>query len=170
MRSTFMAEKTLNDLFLTTLKDVYYAEKAIVRALSKMAKAAESEDLKEAFLRHREESEGHVQRLEQVFEILGKKASGKTCEAIKGIVEEGQEIMEDFGDSDALDAGLIAAGQAIEHYEMSRYGTLPTSAQQLGTREAAKLLDQTLAEEKKTDELLTQLAEARANPKADRAA
>jgi ferritin-like metal-binding protein YciE len=165
-----MAEKTLNDLFLTTLKDVYYAEKAILRALPKMAKAAESEEVKAAFLKHRDETAGHVERLEQVFDILGKKASGKTCEAIKGIIEEGQEIMEDFEDSDALDAGLIAAGQAIEHYEISRYGTLRTWAQRLGMRDAAKLLDQTLAEEKKTDQLLTQLAEASANPKADRAA
>jgi ferritin-like metal-binding protein YciE len=165
-----MAEKTLNDLFLTTLKDVYYAEKAILRALPKMAKAAESADVKEAFLRHRDETAGQIQRLEKVFEILGKRASGKTCDAIKGIIEEGQEIMEDFEDSPALDAGLIAAGQAIEHYEMSRYGTLRTWAQQLGMRDAAKLLDQTLAEEKKTDALLTQLAEAAANPKADKAA
>jgi ferritin-like metal-binding protein YciE len=165
-----MAEKTLNDLFLTTLKDVYYAEKAILRALPKMAKAAESQDVKEAFLKHRDETAGHVERLEQVFQILGKKASGKTCEAIKGIIEEGQEIMEDFADSDALDAGLIAAGQAVEHYEISRYGTLRTWAQQLGMRDAARLLDQTLAEEKKTDQLLTQLAEAGANPRADKAA
>jgi ferritin-like metal-binding protein YciE len=165
-----MTEKTLNDLFLTTLKDVYYAEKAILRALPKMAKAAESGDLKEAFVKHRDETAGHVERLEQIFDKLGKKASGKTCEAIKGIIEEGEEIMDDFEDSDALDAGLIAAGQAVEHYEISRYGTLRTWAQQLGMRDAAKLLDQTLAEEKKTDELLTQLAEARANPKADKAA
>jgi ferritin-like metal-binding protein YciE len=165
-----MAEKTLNDLFLTTLKDVYYAEKAILRALPKMAKAAESDEVKAAFLKHRDETAGHVERLEQVFDVLGKKASGKTCEAIKGIIEEGQEIMEDFEDSDALDAGLIAAGQAIEHYEISRYGTLRTWAQRLGMRDAAKLLDQTLAEEKKTDQLLTQLAEASANPKADRSA
>ena len=165
-----MTEKTLNDLFLTTLKDVYYAEKAILRALPKMAKAAESGDLKEAFGKHRDETAGHVERLEQIFDKLGKKASGKTCEAIKGIIEEGEEIMDDFEDSDALDAGLIAAGQAVEHYEISRYGTLRTWAQQLGMRDAAKLLDQTLAEEKKTDELLTQLAEARANPKADKAA
>ena len=165
-----MTEKTLNDLFLTTLKDVYYAEKAILRALPKMAKAAESGDLKEAFVKHRDETAGHVERLEQIFDKLGKKASGKTCEAIKGIIEEGEEIMDDFEDSDALDAGLIAAGQAVEHYEISRYGTLRTWAQQLGMRDAAKLLDQTLAEEKKTDELLTQLAEARANPKADEAA
>jgi ferritin-like metal-binding protein YciE len=165
-----MSEKTLNDLFLTTLKDVYYAEKAILRALPKMAKAAESEDLKDAFLTHRDETAGHVERLEQVFDVLGKKASGKTCEAIKGIIEEGQEIMEDFQESDALDAGLIAAGQAIEHYEMSRYGTLRTWAQQLGMRDVGKLLDQTLAEEKKTDQLLTSLAEASANPKGDKAA
>jgi len=165
-----MTEKTLNDLFLTTLKDVYYAEKAILRALPKMAKAAESGDLKEAFVKHRDETAGHVERLEQIFDKLGKKASGKTCEAIKGIIEEGEEIMDDFEDSDALDAGLIAAGQAVEHYEISRYGTLRTWAQQLGMRDAAKLLDQTLAEEKKTDELLTQLAEACANPKADKAA
>jgi ferritin-like metal-binding protein YciE len=165
-----MTEKKLDDLFLTTLKDVYYAEKAILRALPKMAKAAESGDLKEAFLKHRDETAGHVERLEQIFDNLGKRASGKTCEAIKGIIEEGEEIMDDFGDSDALDAGLIAAGQAVEHYEISRYGTLRTWAQQLGMRDAAKLLDQTLAEEKKTDELLTRLAEARANPKADKAA
>ena len=165
-----MTEKTLNDLFLTTLKDVYYAEKAILRALPKMAKAAESGDLKEAFVKHRDETAGHVERLEQIFDKLGKKASGKTCEAIKGIIEEGEEIMDDFEDSDALDAGLIAAGQAVEHYEISRYGTLRAWAQQLGMRDAAKLLDQTLAEEKKTDELFTQLAEARANPKADKAA
>jgi ferritin-like metal-binding protein YciE len=165
-----MTEKTLNDLFLTTLKDVYYAEKAILRALPKMAKAAESGDLKEAFVKHRDETAGHVERLEQIFDKLGKKASGKTCEAIKGIIEEGEEIMDDFEDSDALDAGLIAAGQAVEHYEISRYGTLRTWAQQLGMRDAAKLLDQTLAEEKKTDQLLTQLAEARADPKADKAA
>lgn len=165
-----MTEKTLNDLFLTTLKDVYYAEKAILRALPKLAKAAELKQLKEAFLKHRDETAGHVERLEQTFQILGKKASGKTCDAIKGIIEEGQEIMEDFEDSDALDAGLIAAGQAVEHYEISRYGTLRTWAQQLGLRDAARLLDQTLAEEKKTDQLLTQLAEAGANPKADKAA
>jgi len=165
-----MAEKTLNDLFLMTLKDVYYAEKAILRALPKMAKAAESEDLKEALLVHRDETAGHVERLEQVFGILGKKASGKTCEAIKGIIEEGQEIMEDFEESDALDAGLIAAGQAIEHYEMTRYGTLRTWAQQLGMRDAASLLDQTLAEEKKADQLLTRLAEGSANTKAVKAA
>ncbi|GAC1335011.1 MAG: ferritin-like domain-containing protein [Beijerinckiaceae bacterium] len=165
-----MAEKTLNDLFLATLKDIYYAEKQILRALPKMAKKAESNELKSAFLKHRDETEGQITRLEQIFEQLDKRAAGKTCEAIKGIIEEGQEIMEDYADSPALDAGLVAAGQAVEHYEMSRYGTLRTWAQQLGMRDAARLLEQTLQEEKRTDQLLTQLAEAAANPRADRAA
>jgi ferritin-like metal-binding protein YciE len=159
-------EKGLEDLFLNTLKDVYYAEKQILRALPKMAKAAESEELREAFQTHRDETETQVQRLEQVFEILGKRAQGKTCEAIQGIIEEGKEIMEDFADSDALDAGLIAAGQAVEHYEISRYGTLRTWAQELGLEDAAGLLEETLEEEKKTDKLLSELAEARVNQKA----
>lgn len=159
-------EKTLDDLFLMTLKDIYYAEKQIARTLPKMAKAAESEELRDAFLTHRDETQVQVQRLEQVFEMLGKKASGKTCEAIQGIIAEGTEIMEDFGESEALDAGLIAAGQAVEHYEMSRYGTLKAWAAELGMQEAADLLEETLAEEKKTDALLSQLAEARANQKA----
>jgi ferritin-like metal-binding protein YciE len=159
-------EKTLDDLFLATLKDVYYAEKQILRALPKMAKAAESDELRQAFETHRDETQEQVQRLEQVFEILGKRASGKTCEAIQGIIEEGKEIMDDFADSEALDAGLIAAGQAVEHYEISRYGTLRRWAQELGLEDAVPLLEQTLEEEKKTDELLTQLAEARVNQKA----
>jgi ferritin-like metal-binding protein YciE len=159
-------EKTLDDLFLTTLKDVYYAEKQILRALPKMAKAAESNELRQAFEKHRGETEQQVQRLEQVFEMLGKRASGKTCDAIQGIIEEGKEIMDDFADSEALDAGLIAAGQAVEHYEISRYGTLRSWAQELGLQDAVRLLEQTLQEEKKTDQLLTQLAEARVNQKA----
>jgi ferritin-like metal-binding protein YciE len=159
-------EKTLDDLFLATLKDVYYAEKQILRALPKMAKAAESDELRQAFETHRDETQEQVQRLEQVFEILGKRASGKTCEAIQGIIEEGKEIMDDFADSEALDAGLIAAGQAVEHYEISRYGTLRSWAQELGLEDAVPLLEQTLEEEKKTDELLTRLAEARVNQKA----
>ena len=159
-------EKGLEDLFLNTLKDIYYAEKQILRALPKMAKAAESEELREAFQTHRDETEGQIQRLEQVFEALGKRAQGKTCEAIQGIIEEGKEIMEDFAESDALDAGLIAAGQAVEHYEISRYGTLRTWAQELGLEDAAGLLEENLEEEKKTDKLLTELAEARVNQKA----
>jgi len=159
-------EKTLNDLFLMHLKDTYHAEKQILRALPKMAKAAESEELRDAFLTHREETQAQVQRLEQVFEMLGKKASAKPCEAMQGLIAEGQEAMEEFGDSEALDAALVASQQAVEHYEIARYGTLRTWAGELGMQEAVSLLEQTLAEEKKTDELLTQMAEQRANQKA----
>jgi ferritin-like metal-binding protein YciE len=159
-------EKTLNDLFLEALKDVYHAEKQILRALPKMAKAAESDQLRQAFQTHRDETEKQIERLEQVFEIIGKPARAKTCQAIQGIIEEGKETMDDFADSDAIDAGLISAAQAVEHYEMSRYGTLKTWATQLGMRDAARLLDQTLEEEKKTDKLLTQLAENALNQKA----
>src|SRR5271156_6375127 len=112
-----MAEKTLNDLFYDTLKDIYFAERQILKSLPKMAKAAESEELKNAFLTHRDETEHHVERLQQIFEIIGKRAQAKTCEAIKGILEEGEEIMDDYGDSEALDAGLAASAQAVEHYE-----------------------------------------------------
>jgi ferritin-like metal-binding protein YciE len=159
-------QKTLDDLFLETLKDMYHAEKQILRALPRMAKAADSDQLRQAFEQHRDETEVQVERLEQVFEMLGKSARGKTCEAIQGIVEEGKEVMDDFKESEALDAGLIAAAQAVEHYEISRYGTLRTWATQLGMNDAAKLLEETLQEEKKTDELLTQLAEAALNRKA----
>jgi ferritin-like metal-binding protein YciE len=159
-------QKTLNDLFLETLKDMYHAEKQILRALPKMAKAAESDELRQAFQTHRDETEGQVARLEQVFEMIGKPARGKPCEAIKGIIEEGKEVMEDFEGSDALDAGLVAGAQAVEHYEISRYGTLKTWATQLGMPDAAKLFDETLQEEKKTDQLLTKLAESSANRKA----
>lgn len=159
-------EKTLNDLFLDGLKDIYYAEKQILRALPKMAKAVESDELRQAFETHKEETQMQVERLDQVFEMLEKRASGKTCDAIIGIIDEGKEIMEQYGDSEALDAGLVGSAQAVEHYEIARYGTLRTWAQQLGLKDAAKLLDQTLAEEKKTDQLLTKLAEGMANPKA----
>src|SRR3954463_13880427 len=159
-------EKGLEDLFLATLKDVYYAEKQILRALPKMAKAAESDELRQAFEKHRGETDEQVQRLERVFEIIGKRASGKTCDAIQGIIEEGKEIMDDFAESEALDAGGFAAGRAGEPYEISRYGTLRSWAQELGLQDAVQLLEQTLQEEKKTDQLLTQLAEARVNQKA----
>jgi ferritin-like metal-binding protein YciE len=159
-------QKTLEDLFLIGLKDVYNAEKQLVRALRKMSKAAESDQLREAFETHRTETEGQVQRLEQVFQLMGKKASGKPCEAMKGLLAEGDEVMEEFGDSEALDAGLLAAAQSVEHYEISRYGTLRTWAQQLGMQEAVGLLEQTLEEEKKTDKLLTRLAEQNVNRKA----
>ena len=161
-----MAEKMLSDLFYDTMRDIYFAERQILKALPKLAKAANSQQLKEAFLTHRDETETHVERLEKVFEILGKRAQAKTCEAIKGTLEEGDVVMADYKGSDALDAGLLAAGQAVEHYEMSRYGTLKTWAQQLGLKEAIPLLDQTLQEEKKTDALLSKLAQAEVNAKA----
>jgi len=158
--------KTLDDLFLETLKDVYHAEKQAVRMLGKAAKAAKSEELKGAFEQHREESQGQVERLEQVFELLGKPARSKTCEAIQGLNAEMAEVLEDFQDSPAADAALIGAAKAVEHYEIARYGTLKTWAGQLGMADAAELLEATLAEEKKTDELLTRLAEASANQEA----
>lgn len=161
-----MTEKKLNDLFYDTLKDIYFAERQILKTLPKMAKAAKSSELRQAFLTHRDETEVHVERLQQVFDILGRRAQSKTCEAIKGILEEGDEIAEDYAESEALDAGLLAGGQAVEHYEMSRYGTLKTWATQLGMKDAAALLDQTLQEEKKTDALLSKLAQASVNARA----
>lgn len=152
-------EKTLEDLFHDTLKDIYFAEKKILIALPKMAKAAHSDELKAAFEKHHTETEGQIERLEQVFELLEKPARGKTCPAILGLVEEGQEVMKEFKTSDAHDAGLLSGAQAVEHYEISRYGTLIAWADQLGMRDAAKLLKQNLDEEKKTDSTLTRLAE-----------
>ncbi len=158
------AEKTLEDLFHETLKDIYFAEKKILTALPKMAKAARSEELQAAFEKHQRETEGQVERLEQVFELIEQPAKGKTCEAINGLIEEGKELIEDFGDSPALDAALIASAQSVEHYEISRYGTLKTWAQELGLTEAVELLEQTLEEEKSTDEHLTELAEIGGQP------
>lgn len=158
-----MAEKTLDDLFLDTLKDIYYAEKQILKTLPKMAKAAMSPELKAGFEKHRDETEGHVERLEQIFEMLGKPARGKTCDAILGIIEEGKEIIEDYKGTKALDAGLVSAAQAVEHYEMARYGTLRTWAQQLGHKDAVKLLEATLAEEQATDQALSTIATTNAN-------
>ena len=155
--------KHLDDLFVDTLKDIYFAERKIVKALPKMARAAQSEQLKAAFEKHRDETEGQIERLEKVFEIVGKAARGKTCEAIQGIIAEGEEIMEEFKDSPALDAGLISAAQAVEHYEITRYGTLHRWAKELGMNDAADLLAETLAEESKTDESLTGLAESSIN-------
>jgi ferritin-like metal-binding protein YciE len=160
------ADKTLDDLFLDTLKDILYAEKQIVKALPKMAKAAQSAELKAGFEQHAQESEVHIDRLEQVFEALGKPARGKTCDAILGILEEGKTIMEEFKGTSALDAGLISSAQAVEHYEIARYGTLKAWAQQLGKSDIVSLLDATLKEEVATDKKLTQLGEAQANLKA----
>ena len=159
-------EKTLNDLFHDTLKDIYYAEKQILKALPKMAKAAEAPELTAAFEKHHTETEGQIERLEKVFELIGKRPQGKSCEAILGILDEGKEIMEEFKGAAALDAGLVAGAQAVEHYEMARYGTLKTWATTLGLADAAKLLDQTLQEETKTDQLLTQLGSRGLNKKA----
>jgi len=158
--------KSLEDLFLETLKDVYSAEKQILRGLTKMAKAAEAEELSQAFETHREETEGQIERIEQVFELLGKPARAKTCHAIQGLIEEANEVAKEFKGSEALDAGLLASAQAVEHYEISRYGTLRTWAMQLGMRDAARLFEQTLQEEKKTDQLLTRMAEQDVNQKA----
>lgn len=158
-----MATKTMEDLFLDGIKDIYYAERKIIAGLKKMIRGAEAQDLKAAFEKHLQETEGQVERLVQVFELLGKPARGKTCPAIDGILEEGQEILEEFKGSPALDAGLLAAAQAVEHYEIARYGTLKSWAMQLGKNDVAKLLDQTLAEETKTDQALTQLAGAKVN-------
>ena len=162
-------EKTLDDLFYETLKDIYYVEKTLVKALPRMAKAADSDELREAFENHLEETEGQVERLEQVFESIDKPAKAKTCEAIKGLTEEAKEVMKDFKGSPALDAGLLSAAQAVEHYEISRYGTLKAWAEELGNSQAARLLDATLQEEKKTDQLLTQIAESAINQHAEAA-
>ncbi|KGF67389.1 hypothetical protein LL06_22535 [Hoeflea sp. BAL378] len=159
-------EKTLNDLFHDTLKDIYYAERKILKALPKMKRAAESEELKAAFEKHHSQTEGQIERLQQVFDIIGKPARGKTCDAIEGIIAEGEEIMDEFKGTAALDAGLISAAQAVEHYEITRYGTLKRWATELGMKDAAKLLDETLKEESQTDTDLTKLADASANKRA----
>ena len=162
-------QRNLNDLFHDTLKDIYFAEKKILSALPKMAKAAQSEDLRAAFEKHEGETEEHVNRLEQVFETIDAKPQGKTCDAIMGIIEEGQEVMKEYKGMPALDAGLLAAAQAVEHYEISRYGTLRTWAQELGLEQAVRLLQETLDEEKATDAALTELAESEVNLHAEAA-
>ncbi|MBW8908982.1 ferritin-like domain-containing protein [Mesorhizobium sp. RCC_202] len=163
------SNKGLNELFHDTLKDIYFAEKKILATLPKMAKAAQDGGLKAAFEKHRGQTEEHVARLEKVFAVIDKKPVGKTCAAIMGITEEGAEIMEEYKGSPALDAGLLAAAQAVEHYEISRYGTLRTWAAELGLNEAVNLLDKTLGEEKETDVALTQLAESAVNLAAEAA-
>jgi ferritin-like metal-binding protein YciE len=164
-----MAEKKLQELFHETLKDIYYAEKKILSTLPKMAKAAQSQDLKAAFQKHETETEEHVARLEKVFEEIDESPRGKTCDAIMGIIEEGQEVMKEFKGAPALDAGLLAAAQAVEHYEIARYGTLKTWAKELGLSQSVKLLEATLSEEKKTDDTLTKLAESEVNQHAQAA-
>jgi ferritin-like metal-binding protein YciE len=162
-------EKTLNDLFHDTLKDVYFAEKKIVATLPKMAKAATSPDLKKAFEKHKVETEGHVKRLEQVFNLIGAKPQAKTCDALMGIVKEGEGLIEDYKGTSALDPALLAVAQAVEHYEMSRYGTLKCWAGELGINDAVDLLDATLQEERATDKALTNLAVSVINIQAEAA-
>jgi ferritin-like metal-binding protein YciE len=161
--------KQLDDLFHDGLKDIYFAEKKILVALPKMAKAAQSEELAAAFEKHEQETEGQVERLEQVFAVIEETPRGKNCPAILGIIEEGKEIMDEYKGSPALDAGLIAAAQSVEHYEISRYGTLIAWAEELGLSKAVPLLEATLEEEKATDEALTQLAEVAINQEAEAA-
>jgi ferritin-like metal-binding protein YciE len=163
------ATKSMEDLFVDLLKDIYYAEKQILKALPKMAKKADSGDLREAFEHHLQETQGQVERLEQVFALCELKPTAKTCPAIKGILEEGEEDMKEAKDPDVLDAGMIADAQAVEHYEIARYGTLKTWAGELGLDQAVALLDATLAEEKKTDEALTKLAVSEVNLHAEAA-
>ena len=161
------APKQLDELFHDTLKDIYFTEKKILSVLPKMTKAAQNEDLQVAFEQHRVQTEGHLERLDQVFAMIDKKPQGKTCKAIVGITDEGAEIMDEYKGSPAIDAGLLASAQAVEHYEITRYGTLRTWAEELGLKDAAKLLQQTLAEEVSTDKALTELAETVVNQEAE---
>jgi ferritin-like metal-binding protein YciE len=161
-----MAMSSLQDLFTHHLKDIYYAEKKLLKALPKMAKKATEQQLKSAFEEHERQTEEHVKRLEQVFEQCGQKASGTTCPAIDGIVEEGEELMKEAEKGEAMDAGLIAAAQAAEHYEIARYGTLTAWAKMLDMGDAQKILHTTLEEEKQTDEKLSKLATQQVNRKA----
>jgi ferritin-like metal-binding protein YciE len=157
------SEKNLQHMFHETLKDIYFAEKKILSALPEMAEAAQSQELKAAFELHETETEEHVTRLEKVFKEIDETPSGKTCDAIMGIIEEGEKVMKEFKGAPALDAGLLAAAQAVEHYEIARYGTLRTWAAELGLNQAAGLLETTLGEEMKTDEALTKLALSEVN-------
>jgi ferritin-like metal-binding protein YciE len=161
--------KKLDELFHDTLKDIYFAEKKILTTLPKMEKAAQSPDLKKAFAKHHTETQGHIDRLEKIFQEIEEKPQGKTCDAIVGLTDEGAEIMDEYKGSPALDAGLLAAAQAVEHYEISRYGTLRTWAQELGLKESVRLLQATLDEEKATDKALTDIAESVVNQVAEAA-
>src|SRR5215207_9060905 len=158
-----MALETLQDLFLNELRDIYHGEKQLLEALPRMAKAAGSPDLQAAFTKHLGETEGHVQRLEQILQSLGERMVGKRCKGMEGLVEEGKDIMEEEGEEAVLDAALIAAAQKVEHYEIAAYGCLITYAGLLGDRNAEKLLKQTLGEEEATDKVLTALGESGIN-------
>jgi ferritin-like metal-binding protein YciE len=158
-----MALESLQDLFINELKDIYNGEKQLTKALPRLAKAAESPQLQQAFTKHLRETEGQVARLERIFGALGEKPTGKRCKGMEGLVEEGKDILAEEGEEAVLDAALIAAAQKVEHYEIATYGCLITYAKLLGNREAEKLLKQTLAEEEATDEALTALGEGGIN-------
>jgi ferritin-like metal-binding protein YciE len=158
--------ETLKELYVNELRDLYNAENQLVKALPKMAKGASSDELKEAFEKHLEQTKGHVQRLEEVFEELGEKTKGKTCQAMKGLIEEGSEVLKADGDDSVIDAGIIVAAQKVEHYEIAGYGSVRTFAQLLGQDNSAELLQQTLDEESEANELLNKLAEDIVNPEA----
>ena len=158
--------KTLDDLFVHTLQDIYYAENQITKALPKMIDKATDPQLKQAFQTHLQETQNQIQRLEQVFKMHGQDVKAVRCAAMDGIIEEAQEIMGEADDNEVLDAAMLAAAQAVEHYEITRYGTLVAFAQQLGRSDCASVLQQTLDEEKATDKKLTALAESKLNRKA----
>ncbi|HME22643.1 MAG TPA: ferritin-like domain-containing protein [Acetobacteraceae bacterium] len=164
------ATTTMNDLLITFMQDIYYAERQILKALPKMAKASENEELKNALMHHREETQGQIERLQKAFEALGKRARGQTCEAINGLIEEGDEIVEEFKAGSVRDAGILACAQAVEHYEMARYGTIVAWAKAVGADDVARLMQATLDEEKKADTTLNQLAQRRINQQAVRQA
>ncbi|HQT78634.1 MAG: hypothetical protein B7Z80_17260 [Rhodospirillales bacterium 20-64-7] len=157
------ATKSINDLLLSFMQDIYYAERQISKSLPKMAKAAQNPQLKEAFTLHREETQTQIERLQRAFEAIGKRARGVTCEAVNGLIEETEEVIEEFPEGSVRDAGLAACAQAVEHYEMARYGALIAWAKAVGQKEVVSLLEETLAEEKKTDTLLNSLANKELN-------
>lgn len=161
-----MPVKTMEDLFVDTLKDIYYAEKHILKALPRMVKKAGNKTLKDALETHRKETEGQVERLEQVFKLMDVPARGKKCDAIEGILTEAKDHMDEIEDPQVLEAGMIGSAQAVEHYEITRYGTLITWAKQLGHDDAVKLLESNLKEEKHADQLLSEIAESTVNKKA----
>lgn len=158
--------KQLADLFHDSLKDIYFAERKILTTLPKLVKAAQNEELKAAFEKHHTETEGQLERLEKVFDLIGEQAKGKTCPAINGLAEEGAEVITEYKGSPAVDAGLLAAAQAVEHYEIARYGALRAWAEELGLDDALPLIEETLEEEKATDQALNKLAESMINQQA----
>src|SRR5437763_11768638 len=157
---------TLEKLYISELRDLYSAENQLLKALPKMAKGASSPELKDAFEKHLEQTKGHIERLEQLFEQLDESPKGKTCHGMKGLIEEGSQILEEDGEESVLDAGIIVAAQKVEHYEIASYGSVRTFAQLLGKNKSAELLQTTLNEESETNETLNQLAEGIVNPEA----